>query len=165
MTQKWNKSQTPFSTLLGFFLCPPLLHHSTLLPLFPGLIFFTSPYSINPFPFLLLLFISSSCLLLPRLDYIFSCCFDCMLLSSYLLSFLLFSPLQNVLWYRRQPAIFTKSKVIRYCWKQEKKKSLVPVIENRNHSKSNESFSAFQFLKLIFLSYRLKGKHIIYAIP
>lgn len=121
---KWNKSLFIFLKLF-----PPCLLHSTLLPL-PWPHLFYLPLLNSPFPFLLLLLISclspQSCLLL---DFIFSSNFGFLLLSSPCSQ--LSSPLQNALWCRRLLALFTKNKVIWYCWKQEKKFSLVPVIENR----------------------------------
>lgn len=106
MDRKWNKSQMLFSTQL-FFLFPPLLLHSTLLPLssFYWLSFLPPTTIVLSVLFLLYLMLTPTLLTL----------------LSLLLA--LFSPLlspSNALWDRRLLAIFTKSKVIRNCWKQEK---------------------------------------------
>lgn len=126
MAEKWNKSQMLFPTpFLKFF----SLLHSTLLPLSSFLdLIFTSLY------FFVLFLSSYLCLILiPTLVPSSTSSFFSLTLCSspsLLLSYFFF-PLQNALWCWRLLAIFTKNKVIRHCWKQEKKYSLVPVIENR----------------------------------
>lgn len=111
---KWNKSLFFFP---NFSSLPPPFHtpSSALTSSF-----FYLPLLSIPLPFLLLLFISclfsQSCLLL---DFIFSSNSGFLLLSSPCSQ--LFSPLRNALWCRRLLALFTKNKVIWYCWKQGKK--------------------------------------------
>lgn len=128
MAQKWNKSQMRFPT--PFFKIFSLLH-STLLPLSSCLdLIFTSLYF-----FVLFLSAYLYLILIPTLvpSSTSSFLFFSLTLCSFpsLLSSYFFFPLQNALWCWRLLAIFTKNKVIRHCWKQEKKYSLVPVIENR----------------------------------
>lgn len=105
VSEEWSKSGINpkhfFSTqfLFLFLLFPPLLLHSTLLPLssFSWPYLFTAPCSIVLFlcapPLYPMLLLLHSGFLLPLLDFIFSCNFDlmhlsppCSRLSSFILS-------------------------------------------------------------------------------
>lgn len=150
MAQKWNKSQR-------FFPSPPPPFHTP-----PPLSSFSWPYLfylplLNSPSFLPLLFISR---LFPHssflIDYILSRYFDLTLLSPACSRFSSFLPSER-LWGIGDCWTYLHKKKQSDTAGSKKKKIFSACNWKQDHCKPNESFSAFRFLKLILLSYRLKG--------